>query len=195
MKKGTLIFNSLVVIAIIVLFVLHFCSKSSSCKQSVAISTNVPKGNFKIAYFDMDSIQTNYTYFKEIAKELTDLEQKKHNEVAEKKNEYMKVMKQYQDKGASMTQAEMAKAQKDMEQRDRDLQLFQQASASELQDVNFKKLHEVKKRIEDFLKDYNKDKGYNYIIINSTELIYYKDSAYNITNDVIKGLNDLYKKK
>ncbi len=150
---------------------------------------------FKIAYFDMDSVQTNYTYFKEVAKELTDLEQKKHNELADRKNEYMKVMKQYQEKGSAMSQTEMAKAQKDMEQRDRDLQIFQQASASELQDINFKKLHEVKKRIEEYLKDYNKDKGYTYIIINSSELIYYKDSVYNITNDVVKGLNEIYKKK
>ena len=194
MKKGTLIFNVLVVIAIIGLYCLHFCHKSTACK-STASTVAVPKGAVRIAYFDMDSVQTNYTYFKEVAKELTDLEQKKHNELADRKNEYMKVMKQYQEKGSSMSQVEMAKAQKDMEQRDRDLQIFQQASASELQDVNFKKLHEVKKRIEEFLKDYNKDKGYTYIIINSSELIYYKDSAYNITNDVVKGLNELYKKK
>ena len=194
MKKGALIFNAIVVVAIIVLFCLHFCPRNSACKQTTS-TVAVPKGAFKIAYFDMDSVQTNYTYFKEVANELTDLEQKKHNELADRKNEYMKVMKQYQEKGSSMSQIEMAKAQKDLEQRDRDLQIFQQASASELQDVNFKKLHEVKKRIEEFLKDYNKNKGYNYIIINSSELVYYKDSTYDITSDVVKGLNELYKKK
>jgi len=196
MKKGTLIFNAFVVIAIVVLFFLHFYCKNNSCKQSsVLAGGNAAKAGCKIAYFDMDSVQSNYAFYKEVAKELTESEQKKRNELMNKKNENVTKLKEYQDKGSSMSQAEMAKAQQDLAQRDRDYQMAEQMKASEMQDESFKKLHEVKKKIEDYLKDYNKDKGYAYIITNSTELIYYKDSTLNITNDIIKGLNELYKKK
>jgi len=65
----------------------------------------------------------------------------------------------------------------------------------EFQDEQFKKLQDVKKKIEDYLKEYNKDKGYAFIFSSSPDLMYYKDSAYDITPDVIKGLNILYKKK
>ena len=49
--------------------------------------------------------------------------------------------------------------------------------------------------IEDFLKEYNKDKRYTYIVSYEQGLFYYKDSSYNVTADVIKGLNERYKVK
>ncbi|HEX3025194.1 MAG TPA: OmpH family outer membrane protein, partial [Chitinophagaceae bacterium] len=65
----------------------------------------------------------------------------------------------------------------------------------EMQDETVKKLQDVKKKIEDYLKEYNKGKGYSYIFASSPDLIYYKDTVYNITNDLLKGLNEMYKKK
>jgi len=65
----------------------------------------------------------------------------------------------------------------------------------DLQNESFKRLQEVKKKIEDYLKEYNKDKGFSYIMTNAPELIYLKDTAYNITSDLILGLNSQYKKK
>jgi outer membrane protein len=56
-------------------------------------------------------------------------------------------------------------------------------------------MQDVNKRIEAFLKDYNSDKRYSYILAYSPGTIYYKDSAFDITTDVLKGLNDGYKKK
>ena len=65
----------------------------------------------------------------------------------------------------------------------------------EMQDVQFKKMQDVNRKIEDYLKDYNKDKGYSYIIANQPGSIYYIDPAFDITTDLIKGLNGAYKKK
>ena len=67
--------------------------------------------------------------------------------------------------------------------------------SDEFQDEQFKKLQDVKKKIEDYLKLYNKDKGYAFIFSSSPDLMYLKDSVYDITPDVIRGLNELYKKK
>ncbi|HLY71879.1 MAG TPA: OmpH family outer membrane protein, partial [Puia sp.] len=55
---------------------------------------------------------------------------------------------------------------------------------------------DIKKKIENYLKDYNAQKNYAFIFAyDQTSFIYYKDSTYNITNDLISGLNSLYKKK
>jgi len=61
--------------------------------------------------------------------------------------------------------------------------------------IEVKKLQDVKKKIEDYLKEYNKDKGYSYIFSGSPDLMYFKDTVYNITGDMLKGLNEMYKKK
>ena len=78
---------------------------------------------------------------------------------------------------------------------DKNLKEKKQGMDQEMQDETARKLQDVKKKIEDYLKEYNKDKGYAYIYASSPDLIYYKDTVYNITDDLLKGLNHLYPKK
>ena len=54
---------------------------------------------------------------------------------------------------------------------------------------------EVKKKIDAFLEVYNKDKGFSYIIATSSsmDILFYKDTTFNITREV-NGLNDNYRK-
>jgi outer membrane protein len=65
----------------------------------------------------------------------------------------------------------------------------------EMQDLQFRKMQDVKKKIEDYLKEYNKDKGYAFVFSNSENLMYFRDSSYDITQDVVNGLNKQYAKK
>ena len=46
-------------------------------------------------------------------------------------------------------------------------------------------------KVRTFMKAYNKTRNYSYILATGTGLdyIFYKDSALNITDDVVKGLN------
>ena len=43
------------------------------------------------------------------------------------------------------------------------------------------------------MKEYNKDKKYAIILAKSGDNILYADPAYNITNEVVKGMNQAYK--
>ena len=51
---------------------------------------------------------------------------------------------------------------------------------------------ELQKRLNDFLEKFNSDKKYAYIMSYRTGAsnILYKDNKYDITNEVIKGLNE-----
>jgi outer membrane protein len=68
-----------------------------------------------------------------------------------------------------------------------------QSLDQEYSDFVMRRMKDVKTKIEDFLKEYNKEKNYSYIVSYEQGLFYYKDSVYNITADVIKGLNGIYK--
>lgn len=192
MKNINTVLNVVLGIAIAVLFYLHFSSKKQN--NSTIAKSSCAKGCV-IAYFEMDSIQNHFNYYKQIIEELSKKEQEVRLSLATKKNANISKLKEYQGKGSSMSQEQMAQAQQDLQNRDRDYQLNEQAEASKLQDETRTKLLDVKKKIEDFLKEYNKDKTYSFILSNSSDLIYYKDSSYNITNDIVKGLNELYKVK
>ena len=194
MKNFTIGLNVFLVVAVAILFYLHF---SSTKKSTLTLQANKQEinNNFKIAYFEMDSIENNYEYLKDVRNTLRALEQQKSSELLGLKNANKAKLSDYQKKGNAMTQEEMVKSNDDLMKLDNELKTQEQIKSQELQDESMKKIQAVKKEIEDYLKDFNKDKNYSYILSSSTDIIYLKDSIYNITNDVIKGLNDQYKKK
>lgn len=194
MKNFTIGLNVFLVVAVAILFYLHF---SNTKKSTLTLQANKQEinNNFKIAYFEMDSIENNYEYLKDVRNTLRALEQQKSSELLGLKNANKAKLSDYQKKGNAMTQEEMVKANDDLMKLDNELKTQEQIKSQELQDESMKKIQAVKKEIEDYLKDFNKDKNYSYILSSSTDIIYLKDSIYNITNDVIKGLNDQYKKK
>ena len=52
---------------------------------------------------------------------------------------------------------------------------------------------EARDSIQAFLKDYNKTQKYDYVMIKAGDNLLIANPKYNITNDVIKGLNKRYK--
>ena len=53
----------------------------------------------------------------------------------------------------------------------------------------------LKTNIEDFLKDYTKENHYSYIFAFEPGFMFYRDTIYNITSDLVKGLNERYPRK
>ena len=65
MKPNSWIVNGVMALAIIVLFVLHFNSNSTPVKSSALAA-----GGVKVAYFEIDSIQNSYNFFKDVREAL-----------------------------------------------------------------------------------------------------------------------------
>ena len=78
-------------------------------------------------------------------------------------------------------------------QKQRDLQQLQEKLTSELQAENQKISLQLRDSINSFLKIYNKDKGYSLIISNTGfDNLLYADPAFNITQEIVDGLNARY---
>jgi outer membrane protein len=109
---------------------------------------------------------------------------------------YQKKITEWQKKGNSMSQAESEQAQQEYAQMQQTYQMKKQSLQEALLKHNEDLKADIRKTIEAYLKDYNKDKGYNFIIsYEPNSFIYIRDTAYNITADLIKGLNASYRKK
>jgi outer membrane protein len=198
MKNFTLGLNVVLTIAVAVLFFLHFSSKGKTTAGNAAGSGKAaPSGNFKMAYFDMDSLEAHYDYMKDFIKDVRASEEKNNKELMGDKNAYMKAIQDYRENAKTWTEEQLYNKQKALAEMEKNLQAKQQMKGEELQYQSNKKLQEIKKTVEDFLKVYNKNKDYAFIVSNSADfnMLYYKDSAYNITDDLIKGLNEAYNKK
>ena len=194
MKNISLVINAVLALAVAILFYLHFSSKKTAVSASSS-NVAVASGNFKIGYFEMDSIENHYEYFKEVRNSLRGKEQDNGRQLADMKNTFAAKYQELQKSAQGMSQAELNGKQQELMQMEKTFQNKEQMLNQDLQNESFKRLQEVKKKIEDYLKEYNKDKGFSYIMTNAPDLVYLKDTAYNITNDLITGLNSQYKKK
>lgn len=196
MKNFTLGLNIVLVIAVAVLFYLHF---SSAPKGAVAGSgetaKSVPAGAFKIAYFEIDSVQERFEYYKEVKTQLETKAQANSKTLNDLKSTFAAKYQEFQKAAPLLSQAEQASKQQELMNMEKAFQGKEKMMSDEMQGEAFEKMQDVKKKIEEFLKQYNQDKGYAYVFSNSPDLMYLKDGAYDITTDVINGLNATYKKK
>jgi outer membrane protein len=190
MKSISWVVNGVLAIAVIVLYFLHFNSSSVPVKSAALSSDNV-----KIAYFEIDSIQNNYEFFKDVKSALQVKDMDNAKQLTALKNAYIVKYQDLQKNGQYLSQAEVGSRQQDLVQAEKNYTNKEQQLSQELQEESFKRLQEVKKKIELYLEKYNKNKTFAYIFSSNPDLMYYKDTAYDITADIIKGLNDEYKPK
>jgi outer membrane protein len=151
--------------------------------------------SFKIAYFELDSLQNNYQYFKDALSTLKTKEAAMNSELASLEKSYQKKIGEWQQKGNNMSQAEAEAANREYQQMQQNFQSRKQQLDQNINDQMNETRKKIRERLETYLKEYNKDKSYSYIFSDFPEAIFYKDTIYNITNDLIRGLNASYKKK
>ena len=196
MKNISTLLSALALILVGVLFYLHF-NRQEEVKKIREENDKQKRANagVTIAYFEMDSVENSLDYVKDAMEKFKVKEQQMNTQLNGLKNNYQRRIEEWNKKGQTMTQTESEAAQREYGQMHENYQSQKQKLEMELQDLQFKMAQEMNKTIEDYLKKYNKDKGYSYIMTSQPGLIYYKDTVHNITRDLISGLNLEYKSK
>lgn len=197
MKNFTIGLNIVLLIAVGILFYLHFSSSGNNKSGVVAGGKAVPQGDFRIAYFEIDSIEAHFDYYKEVSASIQTKAQENGRQLNQLKEAFASKYQELQRTAPGMTQAEVNSKQQELMQMEKTYNSKEQMMNNEMQDESMKKMLDVRQKISDYLKEYNASKGYAFIVANNSESLafYYKDSAYDITTDVIRGLNEKYKKK
>lgn len=197
MKNISLVLNGVLLVAVIVLYVLFFNEKKTIVTTPGKVVNSVPSGGGStIAYFDMDSLERGYTKIVDVRTKLKNQEQNIGNELGALKKTYMSRVNALQQKAQSMSQQEGEAAQAEINQMQQSLQQKEAVLTQSYQDEQYKTMQDINKTIEEFLKTYNQQKGYSFIFSHQPgDFIYYKDSAHNITADLVNGLNAAYSKK
>ncbi len=195
MKNFNNIALAVLALAVGVLYFLHFGANPGKKKGATAPGSDSTGTSVagRIAYFEMDSLEQQYLYIKEVQSKLKQREQVMTAELQGMRNGYMGRIQQLQSKASTMSQQEGESAQAEINQMERTLQQKEGKMAQELQEEQFKLMQDINKKIEEYLAEYNASKGYAYIISRQAgDFIYYKDSTFDITDDLVRGLNDKY---
>ena len=154
-------------------------------------------GPFRMAYFEMDSVAANFELVKGLKTEMLKREESINAEMERLTRNMQQKYNYYQEQANTgvMNQAQSEAAGRDMKNLDDQIKSRKQVLDAEYGDFVMRRQNDIKSKIETFLSEYNKDGQYAYIISYEPGLFYYKDKVYDITDDLVKGLNDKYKKQ
>ena len=196
MKNISTLIAVIALILVGILYYIYFSHPRTSVQVMPATVSEKSGSGFTVAYFDLDSLEANYTYFKELLNQVKSKENAMNMELTGMERNYQKKISEWQKKGSTMTPAEGEQAQKEYATMQQNYQLRKQALQEELFRHNEDLKADIRKRIEIYLQEYNKQKKFSYIFAyESNSFMYSKDTLFNITRDLIEGLNATYKKK
>ncbi|GAA4303849.1 OmpH family outer membrane protein [Compostibacter hankyongensis] len=191
MKNLSIALNVVLFVLVGILFYLHFSGPRSAAVPAGPRKAEAQNGTLKIAYVNIDSLEANYEYFKIKKGELEKQQASIERELNANAQALQKEVSDLQQKASTMTQSEGEAAQRSIVQKNRALQQKEQTLRQQFVEQQTRFNDELQKKLNDFLEQYNADKRYTYILSYSPGLsnILYKDEAYDITKEVIDGLN------
>lgn len=171
------------------------CDKSKSQVDDKEPAAQTASTETKIAYVEVDSIMSQYKFCKDYSLILQKKGQNIQNTLAQKQRTleqaYMNFQQKIQQNAYTREQAEQI--QMSLQKQNSDLQALNQRLSGEFQVETENYNNALRDSIQHFLAVYNKDKKFGLILSKAGDNLLYADKAYDITNEVIAGLNKAYK--
>lgn len=207
----SLILNGVLAIAVVVLYVLHFNGQKSSdvnvadtdstAEEAPVKFDNLPDlgtSNGAIAYIDNEKFEEQYQFFID-AKTSLMKENKKSSELLMKREaELQSAFQNYEQIAPSLSPEVRQKRESDLMQQKEDYMVYRDRLENDFITKQENMQKDFLKKLDTYLKSLSKEKNYSYIFTYSkggpTSLVYAKDSL-DITNQVVRSLNEQYKKK
>ena len=181
----------------VALAVLSACNQAES-KMDEEPASNATKtvAGMKIAYVEVDSLMSQYNFCKEYTLILQTKSNNARNTLNQKGTQLQKAAANFQEKLQSngfASREEAERVQMALQRQQQDLQELQNRLGSELDAETAKFNEALRDSLQNFLKVYNKSKKYDLILSKAGDNILYAAKKYDITQDVINGLNKRYK--
>lgn len=174
-----------------------------------------PKGKARraklpIAYVDMDRVNKEYRFVKDANARLNSMADQSRRQLQNRYNTLQQSLQKQEQDLIQRAQSGQITSEESFNRQRADLERKLQNAQAELAQMENrlaqqneaelkKQSKELNSRINNFLKDYNRDGRYELILSNLGEIndnvLYSATPAYDITDDVIKGLNARYGKK
>ena len=152
-------------------------------------------GGQQIAYVEIDSIMSQYTYWKEVTKIMKAKEANISKTLNGKQQQLQQAAANFQQnvQANKYTQAQAQQIQASIQKQAQDAEALQQRLGAEYQNEVAKYNKALADSVHNYLAQFNKDKKYAMILAKSGDNILYADKSLDITNEVVKGMNKAYK--
>jgi outer membrane protein len=199
MKNTSLIINIVLAVAIAVLYVLHFTSKprvSGNMEEGVTSgSIEFMADGLALAWVNMDSLLNHYDMYFDIQKDMEVKGRKMETDMNTRTRAFEKQMIDFQDKVQKglVTRSQAQVMQQELAEKEQQLYLYRDELRMQFAEEEQVMLRRIQQSIYDYLKEYNKDKGYHIILSGSFGgPLLYGNPGIEITNEVLDGINIKY---
>ena len=200
MKRVNLIINIVLVIAVGALFVLYFTGKKKSSpvptEEKLVGNNNTGKGG--MAYINIDTLMNNMDMFFDVRNKLVDKQKSSEAELNSRSKDFEKEATDFQEKVQKglITRSRAQEIEQELYLEQQNLINLKDKLSQELAEEEQVMNRQLIYYITDYLKEFNKEKNYQFIISNSLAgpLLYASDKQ-DITNDVVEGINAKYAKE
>lgn len=181
----------------LVMIVFASCNNGEKKEGNKAVASANPKSECQltIRYIDEDSLMRNYNLAKDVNEAVLRNSSKldaAQRQKAEEIQRFAAEMQRKYDSNGYLSQASFNADQQKLQRMQADAESYvgnlQRTMQNELQQSNI----QLNDSIENFIKQYIKEKGYDMVLRKAAT--FYIDPKYDVTAEVIKGLNARYNK-
>ena len=175
---------------------LNSCNQQKQQETEKETAEAATESAQKIGYVEIDTLMSQYNFCKDytllmnkkgenIRNTLASKERALHNQAADLQKKY--------ESNAFTTRDQLESAQMALAKKQQDLQALNDQLMTEFANEQAKYNNQLRDSLQAFLKEYNKTKKFDFIISKAGDNLLYANPKYDITNDVVKGLNKRYK--
>ena len=162
---------------------------NGSQQANAAGETSAAQGS--IVYIQLDSLVNQYDMYNDLKSELESKVQAVQEDLTKKGRSFESAVKDFEAKIAKglLTRSQAEEQQKRLLEREQNLQSLSQQKQMELAEEEAVMMRRVMDAIQTYITKYNQDK--NYALILSVPVLA-GDPSLNITQDILKGMNEEY---
>lgn len=192
--KKTLSTLAVLLSSAVLLISCNSAQESNGSNTVQTLNEAAPAGS--IVYIQMDSLINYYDMFNDLKSELETKLQTIQDDLTKKGNAWEKSATDFQNKlnKGLLTRSQAEDQQQSILQRQRELQELTQQKQMEMQEEEAVMMRRVMDAIQTYLNSYNETHKYSLILTTSgvTNTVIIGNPSLDITQDVLKGLNEEY---
>lgn len=164
-----------------------------SCQQQQSTSG---ASELKTAYVDTSKLMEEYTQAKDIESKYKNKSEETGKELEAEIKKFQAEVQNFEKNAQDYGQQWAQKKGQELQKWEQELSYARQALIQNLQVDSSKEMDSLVSNVKKYIKNYGKEKGFDYIYGTgeAASILYAKD-AYDITDELIKLLNDKYANK
>lgn len=188
MKNVPIALSGLSLVAVAILFYLHFSTSTTSSQPAP-----VAAGELKVAYINSDSVLKYYDYYKEVRTRFEAKGKKLDQDLQNRAQSLQSEIGAYQRNISTMTIGQAKAVEEDLGKKQQNFRLYQQSIEQDLANEQAKVNAELYGNITAFLKKYGAEKGLQAVFkFDPSSDLLYGSAGIDITQEVVKGLNEAF---